>query len=129
MFEKLNNDNFLLYAAKHYDNPQCETIEEFNNDLKRINYIKKLLNKYKSSGELKERLIINHLIVLYNVFGVEAATRILFYKLEDYYYYLKPFLVFLNYMPEYIDGVGQNGRIVSSNITMDLSIIERLRKI
>ena len=119
----------MLYAAKHYDNPQCETIEEFNNDLKRINYIKKLLNKYKSSGELKERLIINHLIVLYNVFGVEAATRILFYKLEDYYYYLKPFLVFLNYMPEYIDGVGQNGRIVSSNITMDLSIIERLRKI
>ena len=129
MFENLNDENFLLYAAKYYDNPQCETIEEFNNDLKRINYIKKLFNKYKTTGDLKERLIINHLIVLYNVFGVEGATKILFFKLEEYSFYLKPFLVFLNYMPSYIDGIGENGRLVSSNIPMDDTIIQRLRKI
>lgn len=129
MFEQLSESNFLLYAAKHYDNPQCMDIEEFNDDLKRINYIKKLFNKYKTTGELRERLVINHLIVLYNCFGAEAATRILFFRLEEYSHYLKPFLLFLNYMPEIVYGVGKEGKIVSVNITMDPNIIEKLRKI
>lgn len=128
MIEKLTDSNFLLYAAKHYDNPQCMDIEEFNDDLKRINYIKKLFNKYKTTGELKERLIINHLIVLYNCFGSPAATNILLFKLEGYESYLKPFLVFLNYMPEVVSGIGEKN-IRSTDIPMDQPIIEKLRQI
>lgn len=126
--EKLSERNFLLYAAKNYDNPQCMDIEEFKDDLKRINYIKKLFNKYRTAGELKERLIINHLIVIYNTFGSEAATRMLFFKLNQYKDLLKPFLVFLNYMPNYIEGV-EDTIIRSSDISLDSKIVAKLREI
>lgn len=126
--EKLSERNFLLYAAKNYDNPQCMDIEEFRDDLKRINYIKKLFNKYRTAGELKERLIINHLIVIYNTFGSEAATRMLFFKLNEYKDLLKPFLVFLNYMPNYIEGV-EDTIIRSSDISLDSKIVAKLREI
>lgn len=126
-FEKLDESTFLLYAAKHYDNPQCLDTEEFYDDLKRFKYLKRLFGKYEEAGELRERLIINHLIVLYNVFGIHA-TKMLFLKLEPYYSYLKPFLVLLNYMPDKI--ILSDSRIIfSSDIPMDQNIIEVLRKI
>jgi hypothetical protein len=126
-FEKLDESNFLLYAAKHYDNPQCLDTEEFYDDLKRFKYLKRLFGKYDEAGELRERLIINHLIVLYNVFGIHA-TRMLFLKLEPYYSYLKPFLVLLKYMPDKI--ILSDSRVIfSSDIPMDNNIIEVLRKI
>ena len=78
---ELTEQTFLIYASKHYDNPQCSSYEEFEDDLKRIQYLKRLFNRYEGSGELKERLILNHIIVLYNCFGL-AATNILFLKLE-----------------------------------------------
>lgn len=125
-FEKLDDSNFVLYAAKHYENPQCLDTIEFYDDLKRFKYLKRLFGKYEESGELRERLILNHLIVLYNVFG-QHATRMLFLKLEPYYSYLKPFLVLLNYMPDKVD---VSGRIIySSDISMDQKIIDVLRNI
>ena len=124
----LSERNFMLYAAKNYDNPQCMDIEEFKDDLKRFNYIKKLFNKYRTTSDLKEQLIINHLIVLYNIFGAEPATRMLFFKLGDYKDILKPFLVFLNYMPEAIYGVDEQP-ILSSDIALDNYIIQKLRTI
>lgn len=124
----LSERNFMLYAAKNYDNPQCMDIEEFKDDLKRFNYIKKLFNKYRTTGDLKEQLIINHLIVLYNIFGAEPATRMLFFKLGDYKDILKPFLVFLNYMPEAVYGVDEQP-ILSSDIALDNYIIQKLRTI
>ncbi len=128
--EKLDEGNFLLYAAKHYDNPSCFDTLEFYEDLNRFKYLKRLFSRYEETGELKERLILNHIIVVYNLFGVEASTRMLFLKLKDYYQYLKPFLVFLNYCPDKVIGIGIDNRtIVTSNIQMDLKIVEALRKI
>ena len=100
-FDELNEDNYLLFAIKHYENPQSVTKDDFYDDLKRIRWIKKLLKKYKNEGELKTHLLINHFIILYNVFG-DAATPMLFYKLEkDYWSVLKPFIVSLQRFPEY----------------------------
>ena len=82
IFDDLNDDNFLMYAMREYSNMQCTDIEEFYDDLKKIKYIKRLFNIYKNNGQLKERLILNHLIVFYNVFPIQAGTRILFYKIE-----------------------------------------------
>jgi len=128
--EKLDETNFLLYAAKHYDNPSCFDTLEFYEDLNRFKYLKRLFSRYEETDELKERLILNHIIVVYNLFGVEASTRMLFLKLKDYYQYLKPFLVFLNYCPDKVVGIGiDNITIVTSNIQMDLKIVEALRKI
>lgn len=127
--EKLDDDNFVLFAAKHYDNTQCHDTIEFYDDLKRFKYLKRLFGKYEESGELRERLILNHLIILYNVFG-EHATRMLFVKLEQYAKYLKPFLVLLNFMPDKIVNVGPEGKtIYNSDIPMDRYIIDVLRKI
>lgn len=127
--EKLDDDNFVLFAAKHYDNTQCHDTIEFYDDLKRFKYLKRLFGKYEESGELRERLILNHLIILYNVFG-EHATRMLFVKLEQYAKYLKPFLVLLNFMPDKIVNVGSEGKtIYNSDIPMDQYIIDVLRKI
>jgi len=128
MMTELTNENFLMYAIKHYDNPSCTGLKEFDNDLKRLGYIKRLLGRYRATGDIKERLIINHLVVLYNVFGVEAATNMLFFKIQDKFWpQLKPFLVFLNYMPEQ---VRQRNRIInSSDIVLDEVIVEILRKI
>tara|TARA_Y100000004_G_scaffold188488_1_gene242692 strand:+ start:590 stop:958 length:369 start_codon:yes stop_codon:yes gene_type:complete len=98
---ELNDANLLNYAMKHYDNPECKSIEEFQEDLTRTKYIKRLFRKYKTSGELKERLLLNHIIIFYNVFGIEAATNILFFKIEEEFWpLLKTFLVFLDMFPE-----------------------------
>ena len=103
MVTPLNNENYVLYAMKHYENPQCENIEEFHDDLNRTKYLKRLFKKYETSGILKERLILNHIIIFYNVFGIEVGARILFFKIEEEYHsLLKTFLVYLNYLPEEI---------------------------
>ena len=127
-FDDLNEKNFLLYAMQHYNNPQCVEVEEFNDDLKRIKYIKRLFNQYSIEGVLKERLLLNHVIVFYNVFSVEAATRILFYKLEEEFWpMLKTFLFYLNFLPDKIESI--NGRtILTTDIPMDQGIVDSLRK-
>ena len=127
-FDDLTEKNFLLYAMQHYDNPQCVEVEEFNDDLKRIKYIKRLFNQYAIEGVLKERLLLNHVIVFYNVFSVEAATRFLFYKLEEEFWpMLKKFLFYLNFLPDKIESV--NGRtILTTEIPMDQGIVDSLRK-
>ena len=128
--QKLDDSNFILYAAANYDNPQCYDTDEFYDDLKRFKYLKRLFNRYKETGELKERLILNHLIVIYNVFGPTPATRLLFFKLEGYYDLLKPFLMLMNQMPEIVYGIGpENKNINSVDLSMDSSIIKTLRKI
>ena len=101
MYETITPDNVMMYAIRHYDNPQCEGEKEFNDDLKRFKYIKRLLKRYKNTGVLKTHLILNHLTVLFNVFD-DAATPLLFYNLEeDLWPAIKSFLIFLNRIPEY----------------------------
>tara|TARA_Y100000741_G_scaffold253551_1_gene195171 strand:+ start:79 stop:441 length:363 start_codon:yes stop_codon:yes gene_type:complete len=101
MYEKITPDNVLMYAIKHYDNPHCEGEKEFEDDLKRFKYIKRLLRKYYDTGVLKERLLLNHLIVLNNVFGADACATLLLYKIqEEYWSALKSFLLFLNILRE-----------------------------
>jgi hypothetical protein len=126
--ENLDNSNFLLYAAKHYDNPQCFDTKEFYDDLKKFKYLKRLFNRYKETGDLKERLIINHLQVVYNLFGVEPATRMLFLSLKHHHGCLKPFLILFNTMPECIFNI-EGTDIQNSDISMDNRIVEVLRKI
>ena len=129
IFNDLNDDNFLMYAMREYNNVQCTDTEEFYDDLKKIKYIKRLFKIYTNTGQLKERLILNHLIVFYNVFSVQAGTRILFYKIEkDFWPLLKTFLIFLDRMPEKIDSI-RGEVILSSNIQLDNGIITRLRSI
>ena len=100
-FDELNESNYLLFAIKFYDNPQAVTKDDFESDLKRIRYIKRLLKRYKNSGELKVHLILNHLIVLFNVFN-DATVPLLFYNLEEELWpSIKSFLLFLNRIPEY----------------------------
>ena len=129
IFDDLNEKNFLLYAMKEYNNPQCTEVEEFNDDLKKIKYIKRLLNQYVSEGVLKERLLLNHIIVFYNVFPPAAATRILFFKIEEKFWpILKPFLFYLKLIPEdKIESI--MGREIKTNeILMDQGVIDSLRK-
>ena len=129
IFDDLNEKNFLLYAMKEYNNPQCTEVEEFNDDLKKIKYIKRLLNQYVSEGVLKERLLLNHIIVFYNVFPPAAATRILFFKIEEKFWsILKPFLFYLNLMPEdRIESI-MGKEIKTNEILMDQGVIDSLRK-
>lgn len=123
--EKLNEGNFLLYAMHHYDNPQCHSIDEFEEDLKKFLYLKKLFSRYKKDNELRERLILNHIIVLYNVFG-EAATNMLFYKIDkEYWETLTTFLVYLERMPEELP----EHSLKLSDIVLDELIIRALRNI
>lgn len=130
MNERLDQSNFLLYAAKHYDNPQCFDTIEFYEDLKKFKYIKRLLNRYIEDGDLKERLILNHIVVLFNLFGTYPATRMLFLKCEGLEKYLAPFLIALNSMPEKIENIGiENKTLYTSDIQLDLRIVEALRKI
>ena len=97
MYEKITPQNVVMYAIKNYDNPQCEGEKEFEDDLKRFKYIKRLLRRYYETGVLKERLLLNHLIILNNVFSVEAATTLLLYKIQPTHWpALKPFLIYLN---------------------------------
>ena len=122
VFDDLNEKNFLLYAMKEYDNPQCVQVEEFYDDLKKVKYIKRLLNQYLNEGILKERLLLNHIIVFYNVFPVRAATRILFLKIEEEFWpLLKTFLVFLDMFPE--------NDIEKIKIPLEQEVIDVLRNI
>ena len=123
---KLTESTFLLFASKHYDNPQCSDISEFEEDLKRFQYLRKLFGRYRQDNDLKERLILNHLIIIYNVFGPEA-TNMLFMKLHEFHDCLKPFVEYLNYMPRII----QYDDVVLSmdNIDSDKSISELLKGI
>lgn len=123
---KLDKNSFPLFAAKYYDMKQASSVEEFQDDLKRFQYLKRLFKRYSEDDDLKTRLILNHIIVLYNCFGREA-TIMLFYKLDEYREYLKTFLVFLNYMPEII--VYNDVVIKSSDIKIDDRIQRELQEI
>lgn len=129
MYEKLSDENFLIYAAKHYDNPHCLSTEEFLEDLKRIKYIKKLLTRYAENGDLKERLILNHLIVLSNLFGAEHLCRLLYLKMRSQFKYLKPFLILLNSLPDRMYNIRDEKVIELDMIPMDDRIIEVLRNV
>ena len=109
-----------------YDNPSCHDVAEFEEDLKRFQYLRKLFNRYKLFGDLRERLILNHLIVIYNIFGLQA-TNMLNIKLEGFHEYLKPFVDYLNYTTDYIEY--NNMRIESDRIACDLLIENALRKL
>lgn len=128
MFEDLNDDNFIMYAMKAYNSPHC-ILSEFESDLKRTKYLKRLFRRYKITKVLKERLILNHLILLYNVFSAEPATRILFFKIDEADYdVLKTFLIYLNYMPERVKGI-RGVDYISSNILIDMNVADFLRRI
>ena len=123
----ITDDNFLLFAAKYYDNPQCIDATEFDDDLKRIRYLKRLFRKYKQTGELKDRLILNHFVVIYNVFIPEAATKMLWLKLKDELEMVKPFLLLMGYGPERMEGI--NGEIIyDSDIPLDRNVVNVLRE-
>ena len=120
VFDKLNRKNFKLYASQNYNNPECIDVNEFKEDLSRFKYVKRLLSRYEAHSDLQERLILNHLIVIYNCFGIEASNRMLWYKInENHWHYIKPFLVFLHYLPE-------NEKV---DVPMDPYIVEVLRKL
>jgi hypothetical protein len=118
LFDDLNNKNFELYAAKHYENPSCLSIEDFYDDLARFKYIIRLLRRYRESGIIQERLVLNHIISIYNVFNVKAANRMMFYRIDDDLLpAVKTFLLFLNYLPtsQY------------KNIGIDINIANKLK--
>lgn len=123
---QLNDDNFLLYAAKNYNNPSCIGIKEFHDDLKRIKYIKRLFKRYKKTNLISERLVLNHIILLHNVFN-EAIVPILFYKIEqEHWSQLKTFLVYLDYLPEKVQITKETNE---TDISLDYQIINKLRRI
>jgi len=128
MFDDLNDENFIMYAMKFYNSPHC-IVSEFESDIKRTKYLKRLFRRYKVTKSLKERLILNHIILLNNVFGPEATARILFYKIDERDYdILKTFLAYLNIMPDVVYGIkGKN--IVVSEIPIDTNAAEVLKKI
>ena len=123
---ELNEENFLVYALKNYNSPECTGMDDFEEDVKRFKYLKRLFRRYERSGVLNDRLILNHLIVLYNVFD-KAATSLLFYKIDnEHWSILKTFLVFLNRMPmEQIVTGGVRG----DDIQLDMKVIKILREI
>jgi len=121
-FDELNENNYLIFAIKFYDNPQAVTMEDFESDLKRIRYVKRLLKRYKNTGELKTHLILNHLTILFNVFN-DAAVPLLFYNLEsELWPSIKSFLLFLNRLPEY-------PRTQIHNIEQDYECLSQLQTI
>ena len=120
IFEELNEDNWMMYASKYYKNSQCTSVEEFYDDLQRFKYLKRLFKRYLNNDDLQERLILNHIIVLNNVFGIEETNKMLFYKIDkDQWPILKTFLVYLNFLSEdaYVE------------IPLDQNIIKVLRAI
>jgi len=127
IFDDLTDANFLMFAMKEYTNQQCTNIDEFYDDLKKIKYIKRLINRFLENGKLKEILILNHLIVFYNVFDNKAATRLLFFKIEEKYWsVLKTFLIYLSMMPETVKGI-RGKDIISSDIQLNQEVIDKLR--
>ena len=120
IFEELNEENFTLFAIRHYDNPQCTSTEEFYEDIRRFRYLKRLLKRYQRTGELRERLILNHIIILSNVFGVSNAIRMLQYKIDDDYWpVLKTCLLYLDYVDEEWE----------TEIPLDPTTVERMREL
>ena len=120
LFDEITDDNFAIWAAKYYQNRQCIDVEEFNEDLARFKYVKRLLRRYKTGGQLQERLVLNHLIVIHNVFGVDGGRKLCFFRMDrELWPALKTFLVYLNYMPndEHVE------------VPIDTDIAEILRKI
>ena len=130
IFDYIDDDNFLLYAARYYDSSQCHDTDEFYEDLNRFKYIKKLITRYVETGELKERLILNHIIVLNNVFGPEHTSKMIYLKMPDQMKYIKPFLVLLDIIPDKISGITKNkNTVMTDEIPMDMNIVSILRKI
>lgn len=128
MFSSLNDDNFQIYALKCYASPRC-IMSEFQSDIRRTKYIKRLFKRYKTLGDLKERLILNHIILLSNVFGPEPTTRILFFKVDaGDYGLLKTFLIYLNMMPDIVVGIDSKN-IQSSDILIDMVVADKLRQL
>ena len=128
MFDDLNDENFMMYAVKCYNSPQC-IMSEFEGDIKRTKYLKRLFRRYKTTKILKERLILNHIILLNNVFGVEATSRILFYKTDERDYdILKTFLTYLNLAPDVVYGI-QGKNILVTDIPIDINVAEILAQI
>jgi hypothetical protein len=128
LFDNLTPENVMLYCIKAYDKPNM-LMSEFKDDMKRFNYLKRLFKRYRKNEDPKENLVLNHLIVLGNVFGPEVATRLLFYKMaKEDYSALKTYLVFLNCMPEVVKGI-KGVDIVSSDIPIDTKVAEILRQI
>lgn len=122
IFNELTNENFLLFAIKNYENPQAVTKEDFDKDLNYFKYIKRLLKRYKSTGELKTHLLLNHFIVLYNIFG-EATTPMLFFKIEkDLWSVMKTFVIFLGKLPEY-------PKCYIHDIPVDIDCLAELQKV
>jgi hypothetical protein len=128
-YEKLTNENYLIFCAQHYNGNRYYTTEEFVEDLNRVKYIKKLITRYIENDELKERLILNHIIVLNNCFGPDITCKILYLKLKKQMKYIKPFLVFLNIIPEKIYNVDDEEVVDTNFIEMDSIVIDRLRKV
>ncbi len=129
LFDDLNEKNYIHFAMKFYVNRQCTSVEEFNEDLNKIKYVKRLFNRFLETGELRTNLILNHLIVIYNVFENEAATRMLFFRVEKKFYsLLKPFLIFLNRLPETVKSIDGKD-IQTSHIPLNETTIKELRKI
>ena len=124
--EVLNDKNFMLFAAHYYDNKNCVDILEFHDDLNRIKYLKRLFKKYRETGDIKVQLVMNHLIVVYNVFLPIAATKMLAYKLDDYLDYLKPFLIYLHFWPNRIEI--NDKVIIDSEVPLDNKIVNLLRE-
>ena len=126
-FHHLTDANFMMYAMKAYDNPHCLDIDEFHSDLKRIRYVRRLLDRYCNRGELNERLILNHIVILYNMFGPEATSRMLFFKIDNVFWpQLKSFLVYLNILPSRISGICDKD-ILISDIEVDGFIFKKLQ--
>ena len=128
MFDELTEDNFMIFAAKHYVNPHCKGIDDFNEDLNHFKYLKRLFNRYQKDGVLKVNLMCGHLIVLYNVFEAQAMTRMLFFKIDqEQRSVLKPFLVMFNHLPEQIV---EGSKIINTvDISLDDRIVRELRVI
>jgi hypothetical protein len=128
MFDYVNDSNFMMYAIKHYESPSCTGEEEFRGDLARIRSISRSFSRYRKTGEINERLVLNHFIILYNVFEYKALTNMLVFKLQDYLDYVKPFLILINYWPDRIEG-GFETPIIGTDVSMDMELVEKLRKI
>ena len=126
MLIPLTEDNYTFFAIRSYCNSQCQNLDEFHEDLNRTKYLKRLFRRYQATGQLRERLILNHIIIFYNVFGVEPATRLLFFKIEEELHpLLKTFLVYLNYVPE--KNIPETKDLVG--IELDEKVINVLRKL
>lgn len=120
LFDELDNSNFEIYAAKHYRNHACLDVQDFYDDIARFKYVVRLLRRYRETGEIQERLLLNHIITIYNVFEIPAANRMMFYRVDvDLWSALKTFLIYLNYLPENI----------YQNINIDLVIANKLKNL